>query len=341
MKLMPIVLLILFSASVHSVTINILSEYSCPVEMITSNPVRIDSCQLLESGGLRISASQSVLFNDVSFNYESWTIVIDSDWCPMSCDRAILDNSFILSTAQLGGSGEMWLIACTEQGDTLWTCALEGTDEFHVNPFVTEISDGGYLVNNDPDSHSTCTEIQSISSAGEMICHYSLYTDYLLDLPEPIGETAANVYSLRRTSSDDILIGGAVQQFITSPVAGFVCLLNGDTGNPIWRNAGFFRGMANVYDAIETSSGHVIAVGTTAGSVESEESPFTMWGTKQAIIVVLDAAGTLQKMVVCDLEIADCFYSIIETDQSECEFLIVGTGSSSYELVFLKVIITT
>ncbi len=340
MRFMPIVLLILFSVSAHSVTINILSEYSSPVEMVTSNPVRIDSCQLLESGGLRISVSQSVLFNDVSFNYESWTIVIDSDWCPMSCDRAALDNSFKLSTAQLGGSGEMCLIACAEQGDTLWTCALEGTDEFHVNPFVTEISEGGYLVNNDPDCHSTCTEIQSISSAGEMMCHYSLYTDYLLDLPEPIGETAAHVHSLRSTSSGDILIGGDVQQWFTSPVAGFVCLLNGDTGNPRWRNAGYFRGMASVYDAIEISSGHVIAVGTTARSVESEESPFPMWDTKQAFIAVLNATGTLQKMVVCDLDIANCFYSIIETDQSESEFLIVGTGSSSYELVFLKVIIS-
>ncbi|MCD4776795.1 MAG: hypothetical protein K8S15_12185 [Candidatus Aegiribacteria sp.] len=341
MKLITIALLILFSVSAHSVTIDILSEYSCPVEMITSIPVRIDSCQLLESGGLRISASQSVLFNDVEFNYDSWTIVIDSDWCPMSCDRAALDNSFELSTAQLGGSGEMWLIACAEQGDTLWTCALEGTDEFHVNPFVTEISDGRYLVNNDPDCHSTCTEIQSISAAGEMICHYSLNTDYLLDLPEPIGETAAYVHSLRMTSSGDILIGGAVQQWFTSPVAGFVCLLDGDTGNPLWRNAGYFRGMASVYDAVETSSGHVIAVGTTARSVELEETPRTMWGTELAFIAVLDATGTLQKMVVCDLDIANCFYSIIETDQSECEFLIVGTGSSSYELVFLKVIIST
>ena len=341
MKFMPIVFLILLSLSAHSVTVNILSEYSCPVEIITSNPVRIDSCQLLESGGLRISISQSTLFNDVSFNNESWTIVIDSDWCPMSCDRAARDNRFNLSTAQLGGSDEMWLIACTEQGDTLWTCALEGTDEFHVNPFVTEIFDGGYLVSNNPDCHSTCTEIQSISSAGEMICHYSLYTDYLLNLPEPIGETSPSVRSLCKTSSGDILAGGGAQQWFNSPEAGFVCLLDGYTGNPLWRNAGSFRGMASVYDAIETSSGHVIAVGTTARSVESEESPFPVWGTKQALIAVLDATGTLQKMVVCDLDIANCFYSIIETDQSECEFLIVGTGSSAYELVFLKVIIST
>lgn len=340
MKLMTIALLILFSVSAHSVTINILSEYSCPVEMITSIPIRIDSCQVLESGGLRISASQSVLFNDVSFNDEFWTIVIDSDWCPISCDRVDTDSRFSLSTSQLGGSSEMWLIACSGQSDTLWTCALEGTDEFCLNPVVTETSDGGYLISNNPDCYSIFTEIQSISSVGETLCHYSLGSDYLLDLPDPVGERSPSILSLCKTSSGDILIGGAVRQFITSPVAGFVCFLDGDTGNPLWKNTGYFHGMARVLDAIETSSGHVIAVGTTARSVESEESPFPMWGTEQAFIAVLDGAGVLQERMACDLDIANCFYSIIETDQSECEFLIVGTGSSSYELVFLKAIIS-
>ncbi|MCD4848665.1 MAG: hypothetical protein K8R76_10810 [Candidatus Aegiribacteria sp.] len=39
------------------------------------------------------------------------------------------------------------MIACTEQNDTLWTCALEGTDEFSNYQAVTKLPDGGYLIN--------------------------------------------------------------------------------------------------------------------------------------------------------------------------------------------------
>lgn len=344
MKLISTVLLLLLSTSANSVTIDILSEYSCPVEMMRWSPIRIDSCQLLESGGMRISTDRTVPSGDSLFKTELWTIVIDSAGCPVSSEVLVLDipdNRLILSFSQLGGSSEMWMIACTEQSDTVWTCPLEGTDEFSNYQVVTKLPDGGYLINSPPDCYSTCTEIQSVSSTGEMIFHYSLGTCYLLDLPGVIGEESPGVMFLKKTSSGDILAGGTVSQFITSPKAWFVCLLDGDTGNPLWKTTGFALGMASVYEAIEASSGLIVAVGATSRIVVPEGYPRSAWGSKLPFIAVLDCTGALQKMVVCDLDLADWFYSIIETDPLECEFLIAGDDTTSNELVLLRAIIST
>lgn len=344
MKLISITLLLLLAVSANSITIDILSEHSFPVEMMRWSPIRIDSCQLLESGGMRISTNRTVSSGDSLFNTELWTIVIDSAGCPVSCEVVVLDtpdNRLILSFSQLGGSSEMWIIACTEQNDTVWTCALEGTDEFSNYQAVTNLPDGGYLINSPPDCHSTYTEIQSVSSAGEMIFHYSLGTCYLLDLPGVIGEVSPGVRFLRKTSSGDILAGGTVSQFLTSPNAWFVCLLDGDTGNPRWKTTGYALGMAGVYEAIETSSGLIVAVGATARIVVPEGYPRSAWGLKLPFITVLDCTGAFQKTVVCDLDLADWFYSIIETDPLESEFLIAGEDTTSNELVLLRAIIST
>ena len=342
MKFISIIFLLLLAVSANSVTIDILSEHSCPVEMMRWSPIRIDSCQFLESGGMRISTNRAVPSGDSLFNTELWTIVIDSAGCPVSCEVVVLDipdNRLILSFSQLGGSSEMWMIACTEQNDTVWTCALEGTDEFSNYQVVTKLPDGGYLINSPPDCHSTYTEIQSVSSAGEMIFHYSLGTCYLLDLPGVIGEVSPGVRFLRKTSSGDILVGGTVSQFLTSPNAWFVCLLDGDTGNPRWKTTGYALGMAGVYEAIEASSGLIVAVGATARIVVPEGYPRSAWGSKLPFITVLDCTGAFQKTVVCDLDLADWFYSIIETDPLESEFLIAGEDTTSNELVLLRTII--
>ena len=114
------------AAPAYSLTINILSEYLCPIE-ITRNPIRIKSCQLLESGGMSVSANTGFPINDIygSFNEEAWTIVTDPDGYPISCEEISQDNPVILDSHRLVDSDDMlWLIACTEQGDTLWTYLL-------------------------------------------------------------------------------------------------------------------------------------------------------------------------------------------------------------------------
>ncbi|MEA3265860.1 MAG: hypothetical protein U9P42_02810, partial [Candidatus Fermentibacteria bacterium] len=225
MKLVSAGLIFLLAPSLHSASLEILSEYLCPLEMNSWNPVQIDSFQLMESGEMIISAVRDFPF--IRYPIKSWTIVIDSAGCPISCDENVPDNRFFLSTSQLGGSREKSLIVRSEQNDTLWTCLLKGTNSSHATPEATELTDGGYLILNSPEFYSNYVEIHSISSAGETIFHHSLGTDYLLDLPEPIGEEYPRVWSLRKTSSGDILVGGSVFYSYTDPDTWFVCLLDG------------------------------------------------------------------------------------------------------------------
>lgn len=339
MKLISVGLLLLLASSVHSASLRILSEYLCPLEMDRWNPVLIDSFQSLESGEMRISVSRDFPF--IRYPIKSWTIVIDSTGCPKSCDENVPDNRLFLSTSQLGGLRERSLIVRTEQYDTLCTCILEGTNEYHAIPQATELADGGYLIYNPPDRFDIFVEIHSISSAGEMIWHYSLGTDYLLDLPEPVGEDHPQVRSLRKTSSGDILVGGLVFDSYTDPNTWFVCLLDGDTGNPLWKTTGCALGNATVHDVIETSSGLIVAVGSTARIVESEDFDSPSCGPGFPFIAALNSTGELQKLVILETDLSDMFYNIIETNPLECEFLIAGNDRISNELVLLRTIIPT
>ncbi len=332
------------AAPAHSVMVNILSEYSCPIE-ITWNPIRIDNCKLMESGGMMITADRGFPVNDTfgSYDDEAWTIVIDPDGYPLSCEESASDNPIILDSYRFGDYSDMlWLIARTEQGDTLWTCALEGTGESDYSPDATELSDGGYLLVIYPDCWTTYIWTGRISSAGEMMWHNGLTANYLLGLPPLAGEMKPNISSFRETSSGDILACGRVSEWCTSPDIWFVCLLDGDTGDPLWKTINFGLGEARCYDAIETSSGMIVAVGATSRSFTPEDAPHrTTWGPKYPFIAVLDSAGAFQKLVICDLDMANMFYSIIETDPINNEFLIAGGDTLINELVLLRAIIPT
>ncbi len=85
----------------------------------------------------------------------------------------------------------------------------------------------------------------------------------------------------------------------------------------------------------------ILAVGATAESIVPEDAYYTVWGSKFPLIAVLNGSGELQKVLVCDLDLTDVFYSIIETDQRESEFLIFGGDSLSNESVLLRAIIPT
>jgi len=341
MKAISSILFVLLATGISGGSVEILSETSCPVEM-TWTPIRIDGWKLLESGGMRILLSRGF-----PFDTKSWMIDIDSEGNLLSSDETVPGQQLILSTSQFAGSTEMWLIACTERDDTVWTCALEGTDDFNNYQLVTALSDGGYLIDSPPDCHSIYTEIQSISSTGEMICHHSLGTDYLLDLDEPVGETQASVSSVVENSWGDILIGGSVAQWYTSPDAWFVCLLDGDTGNPLWKTTGYALGEARVLDAIETSDGSVIAVGETGESVIPEGACYSLWGPKHPFIAVLEDDGSLIDLEVFELREADSFEAVIEYDSGldymydsvppPLEFIVAGVDTTSSELVLVRI----
>jgi hypothetical protein len=342
MKAIPAILFVLLVSAVTSGSIEIFSEAACPVGM-TWNPVRIDGCKQRESGGMRILVSRGF-----PFDTESWTIDIDSDGNFLYCGEVEPGHQLTFSTSPIGPPREMWLIACTEEGDTVWSCILEGTDaDFYNAPLITELADGGYLIDSPPDCNTIYTEIQSISSTGEMIWHHSLGTDYLLDLDEPVGETCASVASIRETSSGDILICGSVAQWFTSQDAWFVCLLDGDTGIPLRKTTGYALGEARVFDVAETWEGFFVAVGETSECVVPEGMVYSVWGPKQPFIAVLDDDGTLIDLEVFELDAADSFEALVEYESGRdymydsvappSDFIVAGVDTTSSELVIVRV----
>lgn len=327
---------------VNPVTINILSEHLCPIETMRYNPILIDRCQFEGSGRDRVQLQRHLSRNMVSFCDELWTVETDSNGYPLSCEEIVSGNPLIMTTAALDGSRERSLIACSGQADTAWTCSLEGTDsECYWSSCVTELSGGGYMVSSSPDAFDYVTEIQRISANGETLFHYSITSSYLLDLSEGSGEIWPHIKSFRETSAGNIIVSGNVQEWVTDPDCYFVCFLDGETGNPLWKTAGAGLGEACVYDAIEISSGLIYAVGATAISIFPEGQYYTVWGRKQPFIAVFSETGVLQKMMVLDLDLTDLFSSIVEINSSENEFLIIGSDSLSDQMVLLRAIIPT
>ncbi len=326
---------------VNPVTISILSEHLCPIETFRSNQILIDGYQMWRAAGFRVQLSRHLRRNMVSFNDEVWTVDIDADGYPVSWQETVSSNRLIMTTSALGGSREMSLIACTEQADTVWTCSLERTDrEGYWSPCVTELSDGGYIVSNSPDAYVPVTEIQRISSDGEALFHYSMSSMYLLDLPEEDGgDVWPHIMSFRETSAGNILACGSVKNWLTDPVSFFVCLLDGDTGDPLWKITGAGLGEATIYDVVKTSSGMIVTVGVTGTAIVPEGELHPIRGRRLPFIAIFSATGALQKMVVVDLYLTNLFSSIIENIYSENEFLIAGSDSLSNQIVFLRVTI--
>ncbi len=325
------------AAPAHSVTVNLLSEELLPIETVNRQPVRIDSFRHMESGGMSVFASRALYTCGVNYATDSWTIFIGSGGNSVSIEETVPYHRLILTLYGLGEKYENWLIACTAQGDTVWTCALEGTYEFDNSPDVAELQDGGYLISSYSEGY-----IARISSDGELLWYSFLSTGYMLGIPGFEAENCPRILSVRETSRGDFLMCGSVAKYLTSPDGLFVCLLDGDSGELLWKTVNFAIGEAEVCDAIETSSGMIVAVGTTARSITPEDAPYcTIWGSKFPLIAVLNDSGELQKVLVCDLDLTDNFYSIIETDQQESEFLIFGGDSLCNESVLLRVIIPT
>jgi len=341
MKAIPAILSLLIAAGVTGGSVDILSETPCPVEMTWSR-IRIDGWKLLESGGMRL-----LLNRGFPFDTESWTIDIDPDGSLLSCEEVTPGNRLVYSTAPASDSYAMSLIACDLDGDTVWTCVLQETDsDFFNSPTLTELSEGGWVVDSRPDCNTMCTEIQRISSIGEMVWHNSLGTDFLLEPDGPVGEVYPFVTTFGETPGGDILAGGSVSQLMNTPDAWFICLLDGDTGEPLWKVTGFALGEAGVQDVTETSEGSIVAVGETAVSFVPEGMAYAAWGPKRPFIAVLDSDGTLIDFEVFELNNADSFEAVIEYDSGRDyiydsvvpprEFIVAGVDTTSSELVLVR-----
>ena len=337
-------LLLLAAVVVSGGVIEIRSETACPVE-VGRSPVRIESCGPSASGDLSVLVSKGVPFGS-----RYWSVELGPEGDLLSCEEIPMRGT-VLSTSPLEDSREVYLVACAIGGDTLWTCPLEGTNaDFIGQSVVAELGDGGYLVNSPPDCQTAITEIQRISPDGRTVFHFSLGTDYLLDLEGQPSEIYPKVLSLSETAGGDVLLGGSVSQWLTSPDAWFVCLLEGSTGEPLWKITGSGLGEARLLHAVETESGRIIAVGETAESVVPEGMAYSIWGSRRPLTVLLDRTGALLDQSSFQPEMTDSFLAVAEFEYGDTpwfdgvlpldRFLIAGADSLSGGLTLVHMVVS-
>lgn len=325
--------------SVDSAMITILYEQLLPADMHFRNQIRIDSCMLSESDGIRIFLSQLAMSPTAygSFDYNLRWIEVDENGNFVSSEDIIPDNPPILSFPQFGESEDLMITSMDGSGDTLWTCTFEGKSlEWFHSPEITELTEG-FIVNNPPDSWSPETNIHRISHDGNVLFDLSLASQFLLDTQDSEAEIFPGIHSFRESETGDILVSGAVSLWVNSPKACFVCLLDGETGDVLWKMKHFGLGSARILDAIETSSGLIVAVGVTGRHMwpPDPETGSLLSSTKPFIAVMNNSGGLLQG-IVCDFEFATRLISIVELESAENEFLIAGVKSASQELVLIR-----
>jgi hypothetical protein len=341
---MLLILSLLLPAACDSSFLGILSELPCgiPATPYGTYPVHIDGFEAGAFGVTGPVASRYIYSLPVVNDYDAWALVGGSGCEPASCELLNGSGDPVITVSQSGGyTGNQVLVACTPGGDTLWTCTLEGTDEFDNCPVVAGSEEEGYLVSIRPDCNSNETRVLRLSPSGEVIFSIQLSNYYLLDLPEFDGETGPGVESMTLTRSGDVLLSGSVSEWFTTPEAWFVCILDGDTGEPVWKASGFGLGMAGAFQAIETESGLLLAVGSTSIPVVAEGCSFSTRGENLPLLVVLDGEGNVLGEVVIGLQSSSWLTGIACADPSTDEYLAAGTSPGSEEVFLVRMTIPT
>ncbi|MBD3277184.1 MAG: hypothetical protein GF388_02700 [Candidatus Aegiribacteria sp.] len=137
----------------ESVPIEILAERTLPIETHQlGEPILIDSLSYIASGGVVIHASSS------SFLLVDSAVTVPDGWAMEADDT---DGSINVIVEEHGGAPRFRitfeenyagqrLTAFSENGDELWICDLEGTDEYDNAIHISEISGGGYMLSPHP-----------------------------------------------------------------------------------------------------------------------------------------------------------------------------------------------
>lgn len=307
--------------------LEVLSEDVVHIETAQWDPPRLDSLRHSDSGELLVYTSAVLSGNNLDLSPDSWLMEIDGEGRASArpMDR---EGGIILSFAAIGDASRQWLVGKTSAGDTLWSSRLEGTGEFDNNMDAYPLSHGGWIVVSHPDCWSTATYMARISADGELLWRKYLSTNYLLDMPEDEGEIYPRVSSVRETAEGDILVGGSAREWITSPSAMFVALLDGTTGEPGWKAVGYVRGVAEILDVVELSSGGILAVGATAEAVYSDEGPrVAQWGDRLPLAVLLGPDGKAWGSCICGGTEATALTGVIEADPLSGELVVLGSTS--------------
>lgn len=227
-----------------------------------------------------------------------------------------------------GDGAQQWLSCLDEAGDTLWSCPLAGTDDFDNAVTGYWLDSGDFAAVSHPDCWSTGTYIARITGGGEMLWHTHLTTNYLLDMQEEPGEIYPKIRSIRETSRGDLLVCGTVSEWANTPSAMFAALIDGDSGEPIWKAADHLLGEACANDAVPLSNGGFLAVGSTAETVYASEYPnIAQWGVEQPFTAVLDHEGTITGAVLCRDTQAESFTGVTQLDNPSGDLILLGRPS--------------
>ena len=291
------------------------------------SPPRLDSLHHTEGGGFAVYASARLKGNGLELRSQRWIIGIDENG-DASVETVDPADDCLLSFEAMGVSRQQWMIKRDARGDTLWKCLLEGTGDFDNAITAIRLSDGGYVAVSHPDCWSTGTYLARIAPGGELVWETYLTTNYLLDMPQEEGEIYPKVLSLRQGDQGDFLVCGSVQEWITSPSAMYVALLEGNTGEPRWKTALYLMGVARAYDVVMTSSGGIVAVGSTAEAVYPEDGPnVALWGEPRPFAVLLDPDGEMLASRVCDSSPLAAYTGALESDTDAGVFFFTGAMS--------------
>lgn len=324
-------------------SLRVLSEESTGFEMDPWNPVRLDGCEVMDDGGLLLLLSRradpSIIEHGVR---DMWAIQLDPDGSIASLESLPRDPGLRLTTSPLlEEDDDLFLIACTDAGDTLWACRLERTDEFCHSAFVTAAEGGGWLVSIDPDAESDESAIYFVSSSGVCVFHARLGYRYLLDSTEEYCETNPVVRAQHMTRSGDILLGGSVCEYMGSPSAWFTCALDGGTGEPLWKATDFGLGDAWILDFTETRGGGLVAVGRTVPREFRDGRFFWSEAPGRPLVVVLGPSGEVLGTEMPDTETAVSFQSICAVPGEEDGYVVAGSDEDGGCLVILRTEITS
>ena len=307
--------------------LEVLFEDTVCIETANWPPPRLDSLRRLDSGGLLVNASGELSGNNKDLHRDSWIIEVEGDGSA-SLRLAQGDGGILLTFAAIEDSPQQWLIGKTAEGDTLWSCRLEGTGEFDNNMEAYPLGGGGYVVVSHPDCWSTATYMARVSEGGDLLWNDYLITNYLLDMPEGVGEIYPRIASVRETAEGDILVCGNVREWITSPFAMYVTLLDGATGEPRWKFTNYLMGMAEILDVVGLSSGGIMAVGATAEAIYSDEGPrVAQWGDRLPLAVLLGPDGKAWGSCICEGTEAIALTGVIEADPLSGGLVILGSTS--------------
>ncbi len=248
-------------------------------------------------------------------------------------------NRPIFSIPDFGESEDLALIARAENGDTLWVCTFEGIPlEWVHSPHVVELPSGGYIVDNPPDCHTTSRHIHRLSESGSEIFSCILESSFMLDQIGADGETYPSVKSLIETSDGDILVFGSVSLWLTGPQASFVSLLDGETGEILWKVVDYGLGMARIYDVAETSSGSFVAVGVTGICNRTPHPQSGYWAFSVPFVLMIDSYGEFQKSIAYSPDLTRRFRRIVELEAGDNEFMVTGNDTLTNEQIFLKAV---